>query len=167
MPQATAKLNFLKMAPRKVRLIADTIRGLPVAEAEAQLTYRPRRAAKTLLKLLRSCVANAKNAKLDLARLTISKITVDQGPMMKRSLPRAQGRATPLQKKMSHVFLALEEGAKVYQMPFVISKPKKEKKATKPKQTKAPKSTSPAMEKSRLKKEEPGFFKRIFRRKSV
>src|ERR1700734_1563666 len=107
MKTQTAKLNFLRIAPRKTRSVADLIRGLPVDQAEAQLLVQRRRPAKALLKLLRSAVANAKNNKLNADHLFVSEIRVDGGPMLKRSLPRARGSASPIQKKMSHVTITL------------------------------------------------------------
>ncbi len=166
MTQATATLQYLHMAPRKVRLVADVIRGLSVNEAEAQLLYHARRAAKPLLKLLRSASANAKVKKMDMDRLIVSRITVDQGPMLKRSLPRAMGRATPLQKKMSHIVLTLEESARSTQVRFVMVKPEKAKKEEREhKAPKIPKTTAGAN--GAAGKEKSGFFKRIFNRKSV
>lgn len=169
MSQAIAKLNYLKMSPRKVRLIASTIRGMGVSEAEAQLMFRARRAAGPILTLLRSCVANAKNLKMDPARLFVSKITVDQGPVMKRSLPRAQGRATPLLKKMSHIALVLEEAATVFPQRFAIVKPVKPKKEEKKTRVKKLKETAAGGGDVHVQKAKDGtgFFKRIFRRKSV
>ena len=103
-----AKLNYLHIAPRKVRLVANALRGLSVNEAEAQLLFRPQRSSEPLLKLLRSAVANAKNSqKLNADKLVIEAIQVNQGPMLKRFMPRAMGRATPIHKKMSHVILVL------------------------------------------------------------
>lgn len=165
MVQATAQLRFLQMAPRKVRLVADTIRGLTVRQAEAQLMLRPRRAAEPLLKLLRSCVANAVGLKLQPARLYISHITVDQGPMLKRSLPRAMGRATPLQKKMSHIVLILSEGTK-FEPLFTIAKKEVHEKVEKKQAKRAEKQKSEVNESAKPKKQ-AGFFKRLFSRKSV
>lgn len=165
MAQATAKLHYLKMAPRKVRLMADVIRGLSVNEAEAQLVYHARRAAKPLLKLLRSASANARGQKMDAGRLVVSRITVDQGPMLKRSLPRAMGRATPLQKKMSHVVLVLEESGKIRETRFVM--PKKEKEKKKAHERKSPKALKTVAGTSGAPKEKAGFLKRIFNRKTV
>lgn len=166
MAQATAQLRYLKMAPRKVRLMADVIRGLSVNEAEAQLVYHARRAAKPLLKLLRSCVANAEVQKMDAGRLVVSRITVDQGPMLKRSLPRAMGRATPIQKKMSHVVLVLEESGKVASARFMMPKKEKAKKAARgAKASKTPKVALPAA--AGAAKEKLGFLRRIFNRKAV
>lgn len=108
METQTAQLNYLRIAPRKVRSVGDLIKGLSVNEAEAQLLVQRRRPAKALLKLLRSAVADAKNNKhLNPDHLFIVSIRVDQGPMLKRSLPRARGSASPIHKTMSHVTLVL------------------------------------------------------------
>lgn len=166
MNQVTAKLNYLRISPRKVRLVANTLKQLSVNEAEAQLLIRTKRAAHPLLKLLRSAIANAKNKKLDPQKLIISSMLVNEGPILKRFLPRAQGRATAIHKKTSHVTLILSEAEKPSSARFNILPPvKKEKKAKEKKLSK----TKAAEEKEiKLKVEEkPGFFKRIFRRKSV
>ena len=99
-----ATLRYLRIAPRKVRVVADLVRGLSVNDAEAQLIVERRRPAGPLLKLLRSAVAGAGNdRRLEPAKLYVKEIRVDKGPMLKRVLPRARGVATPIQKKMSHV----------------------------------------------------------------
>src|SRR3989344_3194296 len=98
-----AKLNYLRIAPRKVRSVGDLIKGLSVNEAEAQLLLQRRRASVSLLKLLRSAVAGAKEKKMQPDALYVESLRVDQGPMLKRFLPRARGLATPIQKKTSHV----------------------------------------------------------------
>ena len=104
----SATLRYLRIAPRKVRSVADLVKGLTVNEAEAQLIVQRRRPAKSILKLLRSAVANAKNnAKLDPNHLFIQSIRVDGGPMLKRYLPRARGSASPIEKKMSHITITL------------------------------------------------------------
>jgi len=164
-----AQLNYLKIAPRKVRLVADSIKGLSVNEAEAQLVLHPRRPARALLKLLRSGVANAKNnQKLDTSRLFVQNIAVNQGPMLKRYLPRARGMATPIQKKMSHVTLVLGESDKARNDRFAIVVPKKlkDKELKKPPMAKAPRGMEEDKTKERPK-EKTGLFKRVFRRKSV
>jgi len=165
MAQQTAQLKYLHIAPRKVRLLANTLRGLSVNEAEAQLLLRRERASRALLKLLRSAVANAKNnQKLEAAGLVIAAIRVDQGPMLKRSLPRAMGRATPIHKKMSHVTLVLEESSAARKPRFEITPPPKKEKKEKKKRGEKPK---PAEIKAEKPKEKAGFLKRLFRRKSI
>lgn len=162
MATTTAKINYLKIAPRKVRLIANTLKGLSVSEAEAQLMLRLQRSATPLLKLIRSAVSNARNQKMDTSKLFVSSILVNQGPMLKRSLPRAQGRATPIHKKMSHVVLVLSEAEQKLTNRFIITPPKKKDKVKK--ERVKPKTDEMKKEQP---KEKPGFFKRMFRRSSV
>src|SRR5258708_24433160 len=98
------------MAPRKVRLVANLLKGLPVAEAEAQLLSMRLRPAVPLLKLLRSGVASIKNnMHLSEEKFYVESMRVDGGPMLKRGLPRARGMMSPIQKKMSNVTLILTE----------------------------------------------------------
>mgnify|MGYP001560257834 CR=1 FL=1 len=164
----TAKLKYLKITPRKVRLVGDLVRGLPVNEAEAQLLHERRRAAKPLLKLLRSAAQNAKTAKhFDPEKLYIESLRVDEGPMLKRYLPRARGTTTPIHKKMSHVTLVLAENPKIAKPRFTIVVPKRVKlpggekiKGKKKKTGTVPSATAPQPKK-------PGFWKRMFRRKAV
>jgi large subunit ribosomal protein L22 len=162
----TAKLSFLRQAPRKVRSVGDLIKGLPVNEAEAQLIVQTRRPSKALLKLLRSAVANAKNNKqVDPQHLFVSSIRVDGGPMLKRMLPRARGSASPIQKKMSHVTLVLGVNESL-KSRFTIVPPKKTKlppgsdTRTKTKKPKVPEKAAPESKKT------PGFWKRNFSRKA-
>jgi hypothetical protein len=119
--------------------------------------------AKPLLKLIRSAISNAKNNKLNPDRLVISSIVVNPGPVLKRFLPRAQGRATPILKRMSHVRLVLQESDQQLTNRFVINPPVK-KKAPK-KEMKKPKIE--AVKKEIATKEKVGFFRRLFSRKSV
>lgn len=108
MIEIVAKLNHLRMSPRKVRVVADLIRGLDVRSAKAQLSLMPRKAAGLLLKLLNSAIANAKhNFNLPEESLTIGKIMVNGGPSLKRWMPRAMGRAAQIMKRTSHVYLTL------------------------------------------------------------
>lgn len=165
-----AKLNYLKIAPRKVRLIADNIKGLSVNEAEARLLMQSRRPARALLRLLRSATANAKNnQKLDTSHLFVQSIRVDRGPMLKRYLPRARGIATPIQKKMSHIVLILGERPDVSNDRFKIVIPKKikDKELKKKLKTKIPDKSIIDKEMREKLKEKPGFLKRMFRRKSI
>lgn len=128
----TAKLKHLRIAPRKVRLVADLIRGKSVEEARSILGFTVKRAALPLLKLLNSGVANAKNNfQADEPLLYISKITVDEGPKLKRWRARARGRAAQIQKKSSHVFLALDLrkgklSKRITEKP-IVKRPKEEK----------------------------------------
>jgi len=107
---AHAKLKFVRIPPRKARYVVDQIRGKSVAEAERVLMFSPRRAAKPLLKLLRSAVANAEQqGDLDPEILFVRKAHVDQGPAMKRIRPRAQGRAFLIRHRTSHVTVEVDE----------------------------------------------------------
>jgi large subunit ribosomal protein L22 len=105
-----AKLKYLRISPRKVRLVADLVRGKKAEEAQAILTFTVKRACLPVLKLLNSALANAKNvAQKDASTLFISKITVDEGPTLKRILPRAKGKADRIMKRSSHITLVLDE----------------------------------------------------------
>jgi large subunit ribosomal protein L22 len=160
----TAKLNYLRMAPRKVRLVADAIRGKKVKEAKNILAFTTKRAAPALQKLLSSAVNNAKNQfQLDDANLYISRITVDEGPKLKRWMPRARGSVSAIQKKTSHITLVLDMlGGR----PKKLKKIKKtEKKIAETKEVKAKKpKIKPGFEIYRPKVEKG--IKRVFRRKA-
>ena len=161
-----AKLNYLRMSPRKVRAVADLVKGISVNEAEAQLLHERRRPSKPLLKLLRSAVANAKNSKqLSSDNLLVESFRVDQAPMMKRYLPRARGMATPIQKKASHVTLVLTESEKVKQPRFTVVVPKKTKR-TDGERVRGPKERGEKDFTSSSKAKKPGFFRKVFSRKS-
>ncbi|MGC3999109.1 MAG: 50S ribosomal protein L22 [Anaeromyxobacter sp.] len=113
-PGPHASLSYLRVAPRKVRLVADNVRGLPVGDALAILKYTSQAAAKPLAKLLRSAVANAeqKGGRVDVDALFVKTLTVDQGPKMRRFMPRAMGRAYRVEKKTSHVYVELGTAAR-------------------------------------------------------
>ena len=103
-----AQAKYVRCAPRKARLVVDHIRGRSVADARAILTHTPRAAARDVLKLLESAVANAENNhELDADDLVIRKVYVDEGPTLKRYRPRALGRATRIRKRTSHMTIQL------------------------------------------------------------
>lgn len=107
--EITAKLRYLKIGPRKVRLVADILRGRKVLKAVEILTLLRKKAARPLLKLVKSAIANAKhNHSSEAEDLRITRITVDGGPVLKRWTPRARGRATMIRKRTSHVELVLQ-----------------------------------------------------------
>ncbi len=175
----TAKLRYLRITPRKVRLVADLIRGKSVEEAQTILSFANKKAAEPLLKLLKSAASNAKNNfQLKELNLYISKILVDEGPKYKRWRARARGRADEIQKKTSHIAIVLDE---------IIKRPPKESKlptgqAKKLKKMKKVKKIPKIKEeaKKEIKIEKPKFkpeteikkpksergIKRIFRRKA-
>jgi ribosomal protein L22 len=103
-----AHARYVRTAPRKARLVMDHIRGKRVDDARALLRHTPRRAAVDISKLLESAVANAENNfELDPDDLRIKRCYVDEGPTIKRYRPRAQGRATPIDKRTSHMTITL------------------------------------------------------------
>ena len=104
------KLSNLRTAPRKVRQVVDLVRGKKVLEAQSILLFTVNKSARQVLKLLNSAVASAKNnLHLDESNLFISKITVDEGPKLKRWHPMSRGRAYPIIKRSSHIALTLGE----------------------------------------------------------
>ncbi len=107
-PVVRASARYVRIAPRKARLIADQVRGLHIEKARALLQFSPRGAAEDIHKLIDSAAANAENNH-DLIgdEMKVSSITVDEGPTLKRYRPRAQGRATPIHKRTSHIAVAL------------------------------------------------------------
>jgi len=105
-----AFLKNYRQSPRKVRLLADLIRGKRAEEALNTLSFTTKRGILPMKKLLESAIANAKhNDKLDRGNLFVKEIRVDQGVTLKRSMPRAHGRATPINKRTSHIEIVLEE----------------------------------------------------------
>jgi large subunit ribosomal protein L22 len=131
-PQATARAfqRSARQSPYKMRLVIDEIRGKMVNEALAYLQFSKKHAAKQIAKTLRSAVANAEylaregNSSLDVDALFISRAVVNEGPKLKRFTPAAMGRATPIQKRTSHIEIELGE------------------KKAKPKQAAAPKAAA-------------------------
>ena len=105
-----AKARFIRISPQKVRLIMGQVRGKKVEEALNLLSFAPQKGARILKKLLDSAVANAQqNADMDVDSLYISKVYADEGPTLKRWRPRAQGRATRIRKRTSHLTVILDE----------------------------------------------------------
>lgn len=130
---STAKLRHLRIAPRKTRFVADVIRGMSLNEAEAQLLLSPRRPSVVLLKLLRSAAANAKlHLKVGSDVLFIKEIRVDEGPKLKRWMPRARGAAAQIQKKTSHITITLGVSTTAKKAKYTFREtPKKKGKAVK------------------------------------
>ncbi len=108
--QATAKVTYVRIAPRKVQIVLDLIRNQPADKAMAVLKHTPKSACEPLIKLLKSAMANAEtNNNMDVSRLYVAECTVSQGPTLKRMRPRAQGRSFRINKKTSHITLVLKE----------------------------------------------------------
>jgi large subunit ribosomal protein L22 len=110
MQQAKATARTVRIASRKVRLVVDLIRGKKVGEAIAILRLTPKAASPVVEKVLKSAIANAEhNYEMDVENLFISEVFVDEGPTMKRFRPRAQGRASAINKRTSHITLVVSE----------------------------------------------------------
>lgn len=191
MAEIKANLNNLRMAPRKVRLVVNLIRGMSVAQAKNQLAFLVKKPAPLILKLLNSATANAKhNFSLQENNLYIAKILVEAGPTLKRWLPRAMGRATPIMKRTCSVKLVLGElvpttkKAKRVQKPQVVKAeealPEKIEKAAEKIEQKLepeakPKPAAPARpfgssgqaKKRYFSRQTFGNIRKIFRRKSI
>lgn len=106
---ATAQLNNYRQAPRKVRLLANLVRGKKVSQALVTLQFANKKAAEPMRKLIQSAVSNAKSLGLNEVNLVVSKITVDGGAILYRRLPMARGRAFTKRKRTSKVKLELSE----------------------------------------------------------
>lgn len=152
MKQVSATLRNLQISPRKVRLVADQIRGASVRNAQQTLSFNSKNAARPLLKLLNSAVANADhNFKLDTSSLKVKAIMVGEGPTLKRFRPRAFGRATMLRKRMSHIKIVLE-GKETKASTSTKKKDDKEVEPEKKETVKRPEKKQP---KDTVKKEMP------------
>ncbi|CAM3629021.1 50S ribosomal protein L22 [Nocardioides zeicaulis] len=108
-PGAFASARYVRITPMKARRVVDMVRGLPVDEALTLLQFAPQAASETVYKVLESAVANAETTEgLNRADLVLTVAMVDEGPTMKRWRPRAQGRATRINKRTSHITLAVQ-----------------------------------------------------------
>ncbi len=108
-PGAFASARYARITPMKARRVVDLVRGMPVEEALSLLHFAPQAAAQTVYKVLESAIANAETTEgLDTDDLVVSVCQVDEGPTMKRWRPRAQGRATRINKRTSHITLAVQ-----------------------------------------------------------
>jgi large subunit ribosomal protein L22 len=108
-PGAFASARFVRISPMKARRVVDMVRGMAVDEALALLQFAPQAASETVYKVLESAVANAEGTEnLDRNTLVVTKATVDEGPTMKRWRPRAQGRASRINKRTSHITLVVQ-----------------------------------------------------------
>jgi len=108
--QAKAVLRTVRIAARKTRLVLDLIRGKQVGEAISVLRFTPKASSPVIEKLLNSAIANAEhNYEMDVTKLYIAEAFADEGPTLKRFRPRAQGRASAINKRTSHITLVLKE----------------------------------------------------------
>ncbi|MBI4515052.1 MAG: 50S ribosomal protein L22 [Deltaproteobacteria bacterium] len=110
--ESRAVSRHLRIAPQKARLVVDLIRGKNVGEALNILEFVPKKGARMVAKTLKSAVANAENTQsVDVDRLYVKHISVGAGSTWKRSTQRAQGRATPIRKRTSHIMIVVDEHA--------------------------------------------------------
>jgi large subunit ribosomal protein L22 len=112
--EVKAQAKYVRQSPYKVRRVLDLVRGLPVGDARAVLSYANRRAVEPIVKVLDSAVANAEhNHALDADDLYVVKAYADEGPTLKRFRPRARGRATRINKRTSHITIVVGENEEV------------------------------------------------------
>lgn len=110
MMEAKAIAKFIRLSPRKARMVVDLIRGKKLEEALAILRYTPNKATEAVTKVVKSAAANAEhNYEMDKEELVISQIFVDQGPSLKRVMPRAMGRADIIKRKTSHITVVVSD----------------------------------------------------------
>jgi len=146
MAHVTAKLSNYRQSPRKVRLVAEYVKGKAVGDALARLALLPKRAADPVMKLVASAVANAKTAGYNEADLKVLNLTVDEGAILYRRMPRARGRAAPIRKRTSHLKVTLlapdavkpAEEKKAKKAPAKKAEAKKAEKVEKKTTTKKP-----------------------------
>ena len=108
--ETSAVAKYIRISPQKARLVADVIRGMNAEKALTMLRFMPKKGAKIIKKVLESAVANANQTEsLDVDTLYVKRILIDGGPMLKRFSPRAQGRATRILKRSSHITIVVDE----------------------------------------------------------
>lgn len=108
--ETRAAAKYVRISPRKIRLVINQVRGKKVGDALNMLSFAPQKGARILKKLVNSAVANAEeNSGVDVDSLYIKRIYADEGPTLKRWRPRARGRATRIRKRVSHLTVILDE----------------------------------------------------------
>ena len=108
--EAKASVKYIRISPRKVKVVCDLIRGKDVRTAMGILMATPKAASEVMIKLLKSAQANAENNfEMDPEKLFVAEIHADPGPILKRFRPRAQGRAYRINKRTSHISIVLKE----------------------------------------------------------
>ena len=155
--EVKATARYLRVSPKKVRLVIDVVRGMDVVKAQVQLQTLRKDATKYVSKLLNSAIANAEhNNELKRDNLYIKKITADGGPILHRWRPRAHGRAGAIRKRTTHITIVLDE-----RVPTEKKADKKDKKTVKSKEVKktekksAPKKAAKPVKEEKPKKETP------------
>ncbi|MBI4653281.1 50S ribosomal protein L22 [Candidatus Kuenenbacteria bacterium] len=174
-----AKAKYVRISPKKIRLVINVIRGLDVIEAENQLKFISKKSCHPVLKLLNSAIANAKHD-FDFKKenLYIKEVTVNQGPTLDRWMPRAFGRAAPIRKRTSHVTIILDQKEKTGKEQVTKKSQKEEKKnkveilskaelLNEVKSNEADEKQFTKVKKDKMKfKDKRGFAKKVFNRKS-
>ena len=107
--EAKAIAKAIRIAPRKARLVARNVKGLPVEDALNILKFTPNKAAGLIFKVMRSALANAEQAGTDVDSLSVKHVLINEGPTLKRFMPRSQGRANTILKRTSHITVILED----------------------------------------------------------
>ena len=111
--EATAKCRFTRLSPRRAGLVADAVRGKSIEEAMTSLEFMTNKPSTVIKKVLKSAIANAGNKEgMDTESLFVSKIIIGEGPVWKRIMPRAMGRASSIHKNTSHVYITVSDGYK-------------------------------------------------------
>lgn len=168
---AIASIKNLNIAPRKVRLVADLMKGKPVVSAIALLQGLPNRSSGPIEKLIHSAVVNARTKNMDMSKLVVQNLTVDKGRVLRRMKAKSKGMGGLIQHKQSHVHLTIAESPDLKGPTFVI--PEKVKKIRK--EPKAPVAKDKDKEKHPVKevedapkpKKKGGFGSKFFQRKSI
>ena len=168
---AIASIKNLNIAPRKVRLVADLMKGKPVVSAIALLQGLPNRSSGPIEKLIHSAVVNARAQNMDMSKLVVKALTVNKGKVLRRMKAKSKGIGGLIQHIQSHVYLTIAESPDLKGPMFVI--PEKVKKVRK--ETKTPVSKAKDREKHAVKETEDkpkpkksgGFGSKFFQRKSI
>jgi large subunit ribosomal protein L22 len=109
--EVKAVTRYVRISPLKVRLVMDVVRGMPVAKALSTLQYMPQKAAREVARTIKSAAANAEhNFDMDRDALKVAKIFADQGPVLKRMMPRARGSANGIRKPTTHITVIVDDG---------------------------------------------------------
>jgi large subunit ribosomal protein L22 len=175
--QVTATAKFVRLSPRKTRLLLATVKGMPAEEAVLQLQHRPHAAAKPLAKLIKSAASNAEhNFSLDPKNLVIETLTADEGPVLKRFKPVSRGRAQNIRRPTAHLKVVLkdvspdaDEQPKAGKKPAKTAKaaPKKSATTPEPKPKVESKAGDPKTVKHQKRSDDRAEVKQVAPRKSA
>lgn len=168
---AVASIKNLNIAPRKVRLVTDVVKGKPVVAAIALLQNLPHRSSGPIEKLIHSAVTNAKAKNMNLSQLFIQNLTVDKGRVLRRMKAKSRGMAGVVEHKQSHVYLTIAESpdlkGPMYVIPEKVKKVRKETKKEREEKAKGKEKLVAKEEEQPKPKKKGGFGSRFFQRKSI